>query len=95
MKLWLLEARRDLSEEDDPWEPWYDKCFGMVVVASSRKEARKLAHTNAGDENRGEFMDETISKTTQPWLHPKYSTCIELKAPYKKQKVVLRDFKSA
>ena len=95
MKLWLLEARRDLSEEDDPWEPWYDKCFGMVVFALSEEAARSLADSNAGDENRGEFMGETISKTTHPWLDSKYSTCIELKPPYGKEGVILKDYKSA
>ena len=95
MKLWLLKARRDLPKEDNPWDPWYDKCFGMVVIASTRKEARLIAHRNAGDENRGEFLDEIISKTTRPWLHPKYSTCVELKPPYSKEEVILKDFKSA
>lgn len=95
MKLWLLEARRDLAEEDDPWNPWYDKCFGMVIVASTRQEARKLAHSSAGDENGEEILDKDNFKTTHPWLHPKYSTCKELKPPYGKEGVILKNVMAA
>ncbi len=69
MKLWLLEARRDLPEDNDPWDPWYDKAFGFVIRAHFEAEAREEAHQQAGDENR---------KTKMPWLDPDYSTCVEL-----------------
>lgn len=65
MKLWLLRPVKDLPDGDNPWEPWYDKCFGFVVRAKTEDDARQIAHAEAGDENR---------KST-PWLDPKYSTC--------------------
>ena len=43
MALWLLEARDDLEKGNDPWEPWYDKTFGMVIRGASEKEIREIA----------------------------------------------------
>ncbi len=78
MKLYILKPVLDLPKGDNPWKPWYNKCFGMVVRAEDEHWARKHAHENAGDENRGEFAGNPISKTKTPWLDPKYSTCGEL-----------------
>ena len=69
MKLWLLEARRDLPETDDPWKPWYDTNFGLVVRAPTEEQARKLAQHVAADESRN---------AKKPWLHASYSRCEEL-----------------
>jgi hypothetical protein len=80
MKLWLLRPVDGLPDGDNPWEPWYDKSFGFVVRCESEKEAREIAHENAGDENRGRFLDREIARTTSPWLDTKYSTCVELTA---------------
>lgn len=71
MKIYELRPIGNLDPKDDPWNPWYDKCFGFVIVANNEQEARLLAHKNACDEN-------TNNKT--PWLHKKYSTCIEVES---------------
>ena len=94
MKLWLLRPSQDLAADDDPWEPWYDKAFGFVVRAETEDEARGIAHANAGDENRGEFLGKATASTKQPWIDPKYSMCDELVANGSAG-VLMRDFASA
>ncbi len=95
MQLWLIRPVDDRSTDgDDPWDPWYDKAFGFVVRAATEAEARQFAHSNAGDENRGEFLGSKIANTTAPWLDGKYSTCEPLSvdgAPG----VIIQDFHSA
>lgn len=55
MIVWILSARDDLDENDNPWKPWYDKNFGFIIRAKTEKEAREIADENAADENRGGF----------------------------------------
>ena len=93
-RLWLLRPVDGLPDKDNPWEPWYDKSFGFVICADSEEEARQLAHANAGDENRGEFLERETADTKAPWLNAKYSTCAEL-TPAHEKGVVLQDFHSA
>jgi len=93
MKLWLLRAQKNLPRGDDPWEPWYDKTFGFVVRAETEKEARKFAHDNAGDENRGRLFSNKAAATKTPWLEAKYSTCTELSVKGDIG-VVLKDFQA-
>lgn len=93
MKLWLLRPI-DRPMGDDPWDPWYDKAFGFVVRADTEDEARNLAHEEAGDENRGKFLDREIAKTKSPWLDRAYSTCVELTADGVAE-VIIRDFAAA
>ena len=78
MKLWLLRPVKGLDKDDNPWDPWYDKCFGSVIKAEDAEDAREIANDNAGDENRGEFLQEQTARTKTPWLDVKYSTCEEL-----------------
>jgi hypothetical protein len=94
MKLWILRPIDGLEKNDNPWNPWYDRAFGFVVRANTEEEARALAHANAGDENRGEFMVNKTANTETPWLDAKYSTCIEL-LPEGDAEVVMKDFASA
>lgn len=95
MKIWLLQAKdQDLPDGVNPWVPWYDKAFGHVVRAETEEEAREIAHNNAGDENRGEFLGEKISKTESPWKDSKYSTCIEL-VHEGESGLIITDFHSA
>lgn len=94
MKLWLLRPVDGLAENDNPWEPWYDKAFGFVVRAETEAEARSLAHADAEDENRGEFCGTKTVNTTQPWLNAKYSTCVDL-LPEGDAEVVMKDFSRA
>jgi hypothetical protein len=49
MKLFLLRPKENLLGEN-PWEPWYDKCFGEVVRAKNEIEARQLADSVFKDE---------------------------------------------
>lgn len=93
-KLWILRPVKFLSKSDNPWAPWYDKAFGFVVCAPTEEDARKLAHSEAGDENDGSFLGKQTAKTKAPWLDSKYSTCLPLEAGDKAQ-VVMRDFASA
>ncbi len=74
MKLWILTPVKGLDKKDNPWEPWYDKAFGFVVRAETEEEAREFAHSNAGDENRGESLSTKTTNTDQPWKDAKYST---------------------
>lgn len=76
--LWLLRPKEFLPDDDNPWNPWYDKCFGFVIRADSEKEARQLANKNGQDECRGKFLKKKVANTTIPWLKEKYSTCTEL-----------------
>ncbi len=92
MKLWILKPVERLPQGDDPWEPWYEKAFGFVARAETEDEARKFAHTQAGDENREMFFGGNT--TNIPWLDAKYSTCADLTAEGDAG-VVLKDFHAA
>ena len=78
MYLFILKPREDLQKDDNPWKPWYDKCFGFVVRAENEESAREIAQDNAHDEKRNEFFGRKESNTTEPWLNPQYSTCTVL-----------------
>lgn len=62
MKLYILKARDDA----EPWSPWFDKTFGMVIRAESEERARTIAAENCSEEGRG------------AWLDSENSTCEEL-----------------
>lgn len=94
MKLFLLRPVESLPLSDNPWDPWYDKCFGFIVRAMHERHARELAHSEARDENCGEFLPKAISKTKTPWLDKNYSTCIELR-PNGAQGVIMADVRPA
>ena len=91
MKLWILKP---INPNAGNWDPWYDKTFGFVVCAPDEAAARALAHADAGDENRGEFLGEKTSLSTTPWLDAALSTCIELVAG-SEARVVMYDHHSA
>ena len=97
MKLWILRPVAGLPEDDNPWEPWYEKAFGFVIRAETEEDARKIAHENAGHENDGEFKLPQMShaehrwNTTTPWLDAKYTSCTELSAEGEAG-VLMRDF---
>ncbi len=84
MKIFELRPAKKLKDNDNPWNPWFDKSFGFIVRAETEDEARKIAHENAGDENQGET----------PWLDSKYSTCIELTSDGKAG-LIMNDFARA
>ena len=94
MNLYILRPMKKLKKNDNPWSPWYDKCFGFVISAQSEKRAREIAQENAGDEERDTFLSQKVSDTTTPWLDPKYSTC-EILKPEDQEGVIMMDFASA
>jgi hypothetical protein len=79
---------------DNPWDPWYDKAFAFVVRAATEEKAREIANSEAGDENRGEFLGGKIANTKGPWLDAKYSTCKILTAKGD-EGMIMRDFAAA
>jgi len=60
MKLYILKPK-------EKWDPWYDKCFGMVVRASNPRQARLLASKGCGAEEE------------EVWMNPDYTSCSLLK----------------
>ena len=95
MKLWILQNKPDLGE-DDPWEPWYDRAFGFIVAAPDEQSARVIATRHAGDEAHRWTENYANRDETHAWTDPKYSTCKELTAEsYAAPTMVLRDFASA
>ena len=86
MKLWILRPVEDVPYKN-PWEPWFDKMVGAVVLAETEQQARQLAHEAAGDEN-------SELENVNPWLDADYSSCVELTADGAAG-VVIMDFYSA
>ena len=72
MKLWILRPVKDLPDDDNPWEPWYDKVFGFVARGETEGDARKFAQKETDEEL------EIHSADTRDWLNPKHTTCEEL-----------------
>jgi hypothetical protein len=80
VKLWVLEPKAELIDfdndadpaPDNPWVPWYDKTFRMIVRAETEVEARCLG----GKEGAGDEVREW--KGQNPWLDPNLSDCVPL-----------------
>ncbi len=82
-RFWLLSPRRKVGGEN-PWDPWFDKMFGVLVLSASESDARALAALQCGEEGE------------QAWLDERFSECVPLDdLPKDKDRVVLRDFASA
>ena len=106
MLLWILRPVTVRQPNDDPWElaaarrfapsraSAKSRAFGFVVRAETEEGARELAHQNAGDENRGEFLQKATVKTKSPWLDKRYSTC-EVLRNEGEVGVIMQDFVSA
>jgi hypothetical protein len=67
-----------LARRRNPWRPWFDKVFGLVVRANNEAEARALAQARAGNEGLGiyrefGFGEEEIALGV--WLDPDYTAC--------------------
>ena len=87
-KFWILLPREDLAPGDDPWEPWFDKCFGLIVEARTESAARKIAHENCVS------TDDTVLYERGVYLDSRYTTCVEL-VPTGEERVVMADFQDA
>ena len=85
MRLFILLPLGDLNSEGSPWNPWYDKMFGIIVQAETEYEAREIAAENAEGEQTKEW---------NPWLVPELTSCVELK-PGKEAGVILSDMRYA
>jgi hypothetical protein len=82
--LFILRPIEVLNSEFDAWDPWYDKCFGMVVRADTKEEARELAKEEDSMNVENEYV----------WTSEKYTTCEELKSEGEKG-LIIEDFHSA
>ncbi len=69
MKLFILYPVAGLEEGNDPWIPWYDKCFRIIVRAKDEEKARELAQKKGADEIEGD---------NKVWINPEYTICEEL-----------------
>ena len=98
VKLWLLTPKENLPDDDNPWKPWYDKCFGMVIREETEERARETATWMSREECNTENYEEIpwIRKEAyaNAWKDSRYSDCIELK-PEGEPKTILMDVKSA
>jgi hypothetical protein len=84
--IWILEPRTDLPENDDPWKPWFNRCFGMAVEASAEQEAREIAHEKCV------CCDQTILRDRRVFLDSRYTTCVELR-PTGQSRLILADYR--
>lgn len=90
MKLWRLQPQDERPEGNDPWTPWYDKCFGFVIRAPDEDVARRIAATRRPWTEGGSFGEEG----PEAWLDPTLSECQEL-TPDGEPEVLLYQFSSA
>jgi hypothetical protein len=95
MAIWLLEPLDNLPETEalNPWCPWYNKTFGLVVRAADENEARRLADELDGP-IRPQHLPSISDDMAHPWLHPKWSTCVQI-LPDGDSEVILTDVWSA
>jgi len=91
MKIWILEGRTDLPDDDNPWIPWYDATETMIIRAVNEQSARILASENGADENRTHRYNKKVPHETSPWLDPDYSTCVILSSDGE-QGLILKDY---
>lgn len=97
MKLWLLRPIDPNAPGDNPWRPWYDKLFGVVVRADTKQKARMEAAKTAGEERFYPWTDPGrggLPRRRNPWRDPKLSSCVELTVDGPVA-VIIKDFHSA
>jgi hypothetical protein len=82
MRLWLLRPRPDvLAREAHPWEPPFEKVFGLVVRAEDEAGARSLAQSQAGQEGLGIYRELGLGEervASDVWLDTDWTSCDEL-----------------
>jgi hypothetical protein len=98
VKLWLLRPRADvLAREVHPWEPPFEKVFGLVIRAATEAAARALAQSQAGQEGLGiyrQFGLEEDEAAANVWIDSAWTSCDELE-PGGEAGVVLVDRREA
>lgn len=81
LRLWLLRPVGYPKPTYPAWDTWYDRCFGMVVVAYDEAQARDIAWRFAGVEG------------IEVWRDPEVTTCTS-SFTYSEPSLVLRDFRA-
>lgn len=101
MKLWILRpvgyGDYDFGGrwEEGPWDPWYDKAFGFVVIALNERAAREWAASRHGNEAPYSWKP---GQSGNPWMDPSLTECKELTADTFRRSgpgVVLADIQGA
>lgn len=70
-----------LARPVNPWTPWFDKTFAVIVRAIDERSARSYAQGVAGNERRGvyrAFGDLADEVAADVWLDGDYTTCTTL-----------------
>lgn len=95
MKLFLLRPNentiKNLSDYDNPWEPWYDRVFGFVVRAENEERARNFL---IEDDQFFDVLGCESDDEVNPWLDPNLSICDELTQDGP-EGIIIRDFAAA
>ena len=82
MRLRLVRPSPDvLARPVNPWTPWFDKTFAVIVRAIDERSARSYAQGVAGNERRGvyrAFGDLADEVAADVWLDGDYTTCTTL-----------------
>jgi hypothetical protein len=92
MNLYILKPRETLPEDDNPWDPWYDKMFAVIVRAENEESARHMAACAGGDEVSRPFAGSPGN--FKSWEDPHYSTC-EILSSDGDEEVIITDVKQA
>ena len=98
MRLWLVRPIDCSQETKNPWNPWYDSCFGMVIRAKTADDARYIAaHDEVYDFADDGKVNGYGSEGAEPWLDPKLTSCVELtlNGDDDGDGIIIRDFHSA
>lgn len=78
--IYLVRPKEDRPEKDnrgvDPWSPWYDKCFGMVIKTETKKEAREIAQENSKAEEPRSWEENPESENV--WMDEKLVEVVEV-----------------
>jgi hypothetical protein len=80
---WVLMPNEDRECDDlpDPWQPWYDKCFKMVVRAETEQEARNVAQEHGKDETSVSPVHHNVDdriRNRSVWTDSNLTECIPL-----------------
>ena len=81
--VWILKPKddRETTDEPDPWQPWYDKCFGMVIRAETETQARVVAQEAAKDETTISPVHHNVDKRVRDrkvWTDESLTICIPI-----------------
>jgi hypothetical protein len=98
--IWVLRPRDNRDGDWDPWNPWYDKIFGLIVAAETEEEARETAQENSGDETRKSRVHDDVFESERDisvWTDAKFSTCVPIEEYVEEtgDDVLMKDFARA